>query len=304
MIDTSGTNGLASLTDISATAPPTLSAPADDFEVPFNPVFGKPYNVTLSWQTGSTTKMNVFDIQLATDADFEAIILSGTHGYNGATDIVSVVVGPTGSTYVTIVDGTTYTFNGVADFNPGGTYYWRVRMSSGASGGFLSPWSDVRSFTIAADVVFAIAEPAAGAMGVSITPSFVWAPYPDATGYEIMVAEDPTFAILDFSHTTDNTFYQATETLLYSTTYYWRVRAPGGPWIEGMFTTEAAPPEPTTPPPPATTTVIIPTPGPTQTVPVPEPAPIPTFILWVIVAIGAALFIALIILIVRTRRVV
>jgi hypothetical protein len=293
---------LYTLKDVSAQAPPTVTAPATGTEVPINPIFGKAYNVTLTWERYSTTKIDDFELQIATDADFTAIVLNVSVAWGMASNTISQVVGPTGpSGYV-------------VDFNPGTTYYWRVRIGTG--GVLLSPWSEVRNFKIGPDVSFGIASPEAGATGVSITPSFVWAPYPDAISYEIMVAEDSTFAILDFSHGTDNTFYQAAEALSYSTTYYWRVRgvtgpapakgaAPGGPWAEGMFTTEAAPAEPEPPPPPpATTTVIIPTPGPTQTVPVPQPAPIPSYILWVIVAIGAALIIALIILIVRTRRVV
>ena len=54
-----------------------------------------------------------------------------------------------------------------------------------------------------------------------------------------------------------------------------------------------------------TPAVTITPPGPTQviTVQVPTPAPIPSFLLWTIIAIGAILVIALVILIVRTRRI-
>ena len=64
------------------------------------------------------------------------------------------------------------------------------------------------------------------------------------------------------------------------------------------------------PPPPAQVTVTAPTvnvapaPAPQVTVNVPDPTqPIPSYILWTIILIGAVLIIALIVLIVRTRRV-
>jgi len=127
-----------------------------------------------------------------------------------------------------------------------------------------------------------------------------------------MLATDPTFAIVEWSHSTTDTFYANTEPLNYKTTYYVRVRgvtgtppaaqqpAPGGPWATAVFTTIN---QPTTPPPP-----IVITSNPSQptviTVPVPGPAqPIPSYLLWTIIAIGAILIIALIVLIVRTRRV-
>jgi hypothetical protein len=76
-----------------------------------------------------------------------------------------------------------------------------------------------------------------------------------------------------------------------STTYYWKVRAiaktTDSEWAQGVFTTMSAPPTPPTPPPPP---------------PEPEPPTTPMYI-WVIIGVGAALVIAVIILIVRTRRV-
>ena len=110
----------------------------------------------------------------------------------------------------------------------------------------------------------------------------------------------------------EDTFYKAEEALAYDTTYYWRVRgvtgaaapkkaAPGGPWVTGVFTTKAKPVEAEPP------IVIEPTP-PTQVqvieVPVQgPPQAIPDYLLWTIIGIGGVLIIALIVLIVRTRRV-
>ena len=82
-----------------------------------------------------------------------------------------------------------------------------------------------------------------------------------ATNYEVFVSDDPTFAVITFSANSDQAVYSSTETLAYSTTYYWRVRAsaPAGavtPFVYGIFTTEA---KPATATPPITVTQ----PGPT-----------------------------------------
>jgi hypothetical protein len=184
---------------------------------------------------------------------------------------------------------------------PGRTYYWTVRVTQP----LLTPWSAARSFTMAEveepEEPFAVTSPAPGATNVPIQPAFVWAEVKDAASYEIVVSEDKTFAIIDWSHTADQNFYQGEEMLAYSTTYYWRVRAAGGEWTYGVFTTMAEPEEPEPP------IVIEPTPPPPEkevvVVEVPTAPAIPDYLLWVIIGVGAVLFIALIVLILRTRRV-
>jgi hypothetical protein len=194
----------------------------------------------------------------------------------------------------------------------GQEYRWKVKVKEP----FESPYSPFWYFSVSSPATYDIISPTQGAIGVEIQPVFVWMAYPSAIGYEIMVSEDPSFAIIDFSHSTgaDQTSYKSGEALAYNTTYYWRARgitgaaaprqpAPGGPWANGVFTTMAKPVEPTPPviiekepaPPPEIKVVEVPVPGPAQAIPSP--------LLWAIIAIGAILVIALIILIVRTRRV-
>jgi len=168
--------------------------------------------------------------------------------------------------------------------------------------------------------------PAIGATDVSIEPMFTWDAVQGAVRYEISVADDPSFTFLTLSHNVEGiTFYKADadneEALDYDTTYYWRVRAvledayaagtPATAYQVGIFTTEAEPVvveeaaqqeqtivtvEPTKP----EVNVEIP---PTKITVEPAGAAIPTYILWIIVVVGAVLIIALIVLIVRTRRV-
>jgi hypothetical protein len=196
---------------------------------------------------------------------------------------------------------------------PGESYIWRVKVTAP----FESPYSELRTFTIGSAVTFDFISPARGATDVDVMPVFVWNEYAGAIGYEVMVSEDPTFAIIDWSRSTPagQTMYKSEEALAYGTTYYWRVRgvtgpaparqaAPGGPWATGIFTTMDKPPAEEKPivivekepaPPPEVKVVEVPVPGPAQA--------IPDYLLWIVIIIGAVLIIALVVLIVRTRRV-
>jgi len=340
-----------SVTDPIALEAPTVLAPEDEFAVPLNAASGDAYDITFSWERYDDTDLDGMQLQIATDDEFNAVVYN--QSFVVSTTLTSKVVGPTGivttqtatETVTETTAGYTYTstdlvtgnitqiivpattteipvtittaVSQVCDFMPATTYYWRVRVA--LDNPALSPWSEVRSFTVAeAEAVGAVtveipditpaavaevSAPAAGAMDVPLQPTFVWTAVEGATGYEIMVSEYADFSILEWSHTTDQNFYPADETFAYDTTYFWRARASEpeeGAWITGVFTTtakpvEAAPVEPT----------IITVPGETEvvTVEIEKAAAIPSYLLWTIIAVGAVLVIALIVLIVRTRRV-
>ena len=162
--------------------------------------------------------------------------------------------------------------------------------------------------------------PEMGSEDIPLKPTFTWTAVEDVIGYELAVAEDSTFAILDYSSSAALNAHVTKEELKYGTSYYWRVRAitgvaepkmaaPGGPWSTGVFTTMEVPEpeepavititEPAPPAPPAeVVTIEVPTPAPP-----PMQQAIPSYLLWTIIVIGAVLIIALIVLIVRTRRV-
>jgi len=340
-----GSGPLDSVTDPIWSSGATLKSPDDAFRVLVNPE-GQAYNVTFVWERYKNKYIDDMQLQIATDSKFTAIVYDQVFTGIDA-DSIARVVGPTGpittveTTSTESVEGYTYTstdnqggittivipgydievpstyvISQICELNPGGTYYWRVRAAE--TGPWYSPWTAARTFTVASTKEFVIISPEIGAAGVAIQPSLTWSEYSGAIGYEIQLAEDKTFAILEFAHTTTEPFYQteADEALKYSTTYYWKVRgvtgpapiskkgelldAPGGPWITGVFTTAGEPVEPTPP-------VVIQQPTAPEVkvvqVPVPQPAPIPAYLLWIIIVIGAILIIALIVLIVRTRRV-
>jgi hypothetical protein len=162
----------------------------------------------------------------------------------------------------------------------------------------------------------AILTPVFGDDSAPLKPTFTWTASEGATSYEFVLAEeigqDNLFAIIDYSATCPSHGHVARETLKYNTVYNWRVRAVSdigaGAWTTAFFTTMVEP-EPEAPPvepvkiiqqaPAATPEIILQIP-PAE---VQQVQVIPDVLLWVVVAVGAILIIAVIALIVRTRRV-
>jgi hypothetical protein len=237
---------------------------------------------------GVGVTLNTTSLTLAAPLSWTAVVGALTYRWQVATDAAFTSREFEATSAASVID-TGYTLL------PGTTYYWRVRVETP----LISPWSVVRSFTMGVPYALqlTITSPASGALNVPVKPTFVWTAVPGVTTYELVVSEDPTYAIIDFSRTSDKAYFQADEALKYSTTYYWKVRQAGGSWVFGVFTTEAKPVPPTSP--------FIITQQPATTVQVNVPAPVeavPGYLLWIIIAIGAVLVIALIVLIVRTRR--
>ena len=191
----------------------------------------------------------------------------------------------------------------------GVTYYWRVRATTPVR----SPYSDTMSFSTVigvADISADYGAPRPGATDVPTDAVFTWKEVSGAVSYLFQITEDLTFyetpsLLLEDATSTTNTY--VVEGLAYSTIYYWRVKAIGATtesaWVNGVFTTMAKPvdveavtPDVTVEQPDITVE------APEITVEAAAPA-IPEYLLWTVIAIGALLIIALIVLIVRTRRV-
>jgi hypothetical protein len=170
--------------------------------------------------------------------------------------------------------------------------------------------------------------------GLSHTVSFTWERISKATEYDLQVATDMDFTAKVYTANVASTASTVAKvapagTFMPGTTYYWRVRVSSdgpiySPWSETRsFAVEALPePQPPViveeapppvlelpqpeitlqppeivlpePPPPPPEIVIPPAP--------PPPAPITPAYIWAIIIIGAILVIAVIVLIVRTRR--
>ncbi len=172
----------------------------------------------------------------------------------------------------------------------------------------------MQTFTIQAiaGAVPAIVSPANGASILNTTPAFSWAPVTGTTQYDFQLSTTPTFGttVLTDQPNTAGDLVPITIPLTVGKQYFWRVRAlqpVTGDWSAVANFVVVAP---ATTAPPVTITNV---PAPTITIPAPQPAPTytlapqavekiaPTYI-WAIIIIGAILVIAVIVLIVRTRR--
>jgi trimeric autotransporter adhesin len=192
----------------------------------------------------------------------------------------------------------------------GTTFYWRVRASAPLN----SPYSEVRSLTVQAlpASVPAISSPTNGATILSQSPAFSWTPVTGTTKYDFQLSTTPTFGttVLTDQPASSGTLVPVTIKLDQGKQYFWRVRALEpvvGDWSAVANFIVAVPATTTAP------VVITQVPAPVITIPaapsVPAitlaPAPVnqiaPTYI-WAIIIIGAILVIAVIVLIVRTRR--
>jgi hypothetical protein len=210
--------------------------------------------------------------------------------------------------------------NGINALKGGTNYSWRVKATSPLP----SRWT-TQTFTTALSTIVNTpvnSAPANGATGVDVNTTFTWPAVAGANvTYEFVIAEETgqtdKFAIIDYSATTPTNATPLRETLKYNTQYWWRVRATNGTvtsaWSTFFFTTAVAPV--TTSTNSGSGTIVLPTPTstiititqPQTTFTISQPAnnnnSIPPALLWAVIAIGAILIIAVIVLIVRTRRI-
>jgi len=183
-----------------------------------------------------------------------------------------------------------------------------------------TPFALVAASTTAPTTVTTLLTPKTGADTVSLTPIFAWEAVPGADGYYFELANNANFVLPLVSLTGDLgrlivTAYAYVGELPYSTAYYWRVKAVSGTveagdlaesaWTSGLFLTMDEPVEPTPPivveeAPPVVIETIEP---PDIIVEIPAETTITPAWIYVIIGVGAVLVIALLVLIVRTRRV-
>jgi len=303
-IDVTG-DQLCSFADSIYAAGPSLTAPANLGTVVLNPITGHSYDVAYNWSRPSDNA-DGYDLWIAFDSAFTQIVRKET-SISATGSIVVFVLGP-----YTAISTATYGGTGtILEYMPGTTYYWKVRVAS--NGPAYSPWSEVRSFTVGPageEPPFEpeIQAPMAGATNVPLKPTFMWTKVEGAVTYELEVSDNSAFrgvvkgeAPLVQRAGIENNVLVLEEDLGYATSYYWRVRATTtqaiapktvgtlGPWVTGVFTTMPAPAAPVEPEAP----IVIP---PAQEI-------TPGWI-YAIIGIGAVLVIAVLVLIVRTRRVV
>lgn len=125
------------------------------------------------------------------------------------------------------------------------TYYWRVRAVGRSTN---SAWTPAWRFTVASVSVPLPEEPADGAIGVALTPSFSWEAVAGAISYRWQLATDQQFAnpLLDEAGIPEPSF--VSDQLDPGGAYHWRVRAESvqgaGDWSPAStFTTVEVSPE-------------------------------------------------------------
>ena len=290
--------------DSTAATKPMISAPSSGAIVNIDPVSGRGVPITLS-----------------VDAlgDAQGAVNQWTWRIYDKAAGVSTATSSAGWTASSV-----QTSSMVAPFTamlPNTTYVVQVRGTRTASGEVLNtPWSDSVEITVASgsQVTQTYAGPQIlgpqGGGTTGLNPGFAWAPVSGATKYQFIVATDAsltkTIGGTPVEVTTPS--YQVTG-LDYGTTYFWAVKVmeptPGTQTIS-TFTTMEKPAAPSdgggTAPPPVNVEV------PTQPIPdvivnVPPATDggggaISDTAIWAVIGIGAVLIVAVLVLIVRTRR--
>jgi len=273
---------------------PAITAPAANGQVASNSNF--------TWAAVATAFPGVkYDVQVAYDAAFANPIINTTQ--------TGTLLVPAANT-----------------LQQGQTYYWRVRV--GAGNPLASKWSPATKFSVQlSNPTYDITggglrlQPAAGATNVPLKPVFQWAAITGAQSYDLQVSDNPVFVNpLDAQTGLNTNVWTFTKELENGKTYYWRVRAVSASgvaseWVSSAFTTatEAVdePGDPGTAPvititQPAAPIITITQPAApviTITQAGDSDAPTTPVSVWVLIVIGAVLIIAVIVLIVRTRRV-
>jgi hypothetical protein len=259
-------------------AKPVISAPAADAQVPST--------FAITWGAiGAGGQTVTYSIDVATDAAFANKVVAGQT--------------TTATTYYVTPVNTPQIIQGL-------TYWVRVAATApyptpnSAAVKFAVQLGQTGNTDLAKDM-----SPLPGATDVPVNATFQWSAVTGASSYHIQVADNPGFTDPLADATTADTFFTLSSALKAGTVYYWRVQAISGQvasaYVSRVFTT-AAPVAPTT----ATTTQPPQTVQPTiiVTIPPTTPAPVQTpGYVWAIIAIGAVLVIAVIVLIARTRRV-
>jgi hypothetical protein len=302
--DVVGVNRILTYTDslAVASAAPALQRPVDGALVQVNNLTGIAYNITLQWASSSFATQYLVDI--AQDSAFtQWAVAAGVYNVPLASfgaPIQLTTTGPTG-------------FLAIA-YQPGQTYYWRVR----ASAPFLTQNSQTFSFRIQPGqaMVPALSSPENGGSVTTVFPAFSWTPIGGATSYSFQLSLTPDFAATVYTANTTSAGagVPAGTPLSRGLQYYWRVKAltpAEGEWSTVGNFMVAALPVVTSPTPQVTVTtkpadtIIVTVPAATTTSVVvtqaAEKVINPTYI-WAIIIIGAILVIAVIVLIVRTRR--
>jgi hypothetical protein len=297
------TTSLWSYADWLAVAKPDLTTP-DNYVAAIDPVSGRGDTVTIAWKKMGTGTGLVNRVELEINEKVNGLTSFAPGTGAGFPFFSNIVVNGDAPnfTYGAIGSGATC----VGPFRADATYVWRVRAFNEVSLDAIdSQWSDSHTINVQSGGLViqqvggpVLTGPTPGATGLYPgMVGFSWAPVYGATEYTIIVATDSalTKTLGSTPAKVSTPSFQVTG-LEYGTTYFWAVQATKptvGTQAIATFSTMAKPvATPTATAPPAT-----------QQIQVVVPTPATPAYIWAVIVIGAVLVIAVIILIVRTRRV-
>ncbi|MBM4452277.1 MAG: hypothetical protein FJ024_07385 [Chloroflexi bacterium] len=267
--------------------------------VGFDPVSGRNDEIDLNWE--QLCLASEYQVQIAKDPGFSIIVLDTgpfpridptSRGFVPADPTAPGAYFPAGGRI-----GVGSPFNSAVGLygvlEAGHQYYVRFRATRAATGQIMfSPWSPVYKFTVKSGLgartpgygIQALS-PIDKCTGCSVTETaFSWTPFKDTIKYRVQLARDAAMTQIMAQADTTTSAYSYQGTLEYGTSYYWRVMAvepTPSDWsaVFTFHTMEA--PAPATPPSPA------------QVVPLWA---------WVVVAAGSVFIIAVVVLLVMSRR--
>ena len=304
-------------TDTLVVATPAPTSPIDKYLVQVNKETGEAYDTSLIWSVASTD--SAYEYQVAKDPAFTTIVLDGQ----------AVTASLLATTAHVIIGPHQVGANVSLFYQPGETYYWRVRAIPSTSYAFVgwyqyfySAWTPTYTLEIqpAPPPVPELNSPANGGIVTILKPGFSWsvmsgeAPASGITmTYTFQLATDAAFSTTSMVYTTTTTVagLNLPVSLTDGQQYFWRVQTTTsvtGDWSTvGNF--NVAIPKFTTPVTvtvPTNTVILTQTNPPVTSITVTAPVStteVSQAYIWVIIIIGAVLVIAIIVLIVRTRRV-
>jgi hypothetical protein len=269
------------LADVEATVPEMVEASLAEMARGWNSQF------SVSWTLISNA--TDYEVQIASDPGITNVV------------VTSIPFGPVGPPWYIPANPLSPTLVVAEGTLPAGKdYFVRVRIRDQIPNDAIrSPWSSVYRFTVQGGEVVekpylapVPMAPECGSTNSPASPGFTWSPYAKATRYEVQLATDAAFADILGEDKVSTTGWKYEGTLSKGSTYFWRVRTvepttSGWSPVCAFTVAEDAPPP--------VEVVIPPAPPPA------EPA-VSSAIIWAIIAIGAILVIAVIVLIIRTRR--
>jgi len=262
---------------------------SEDTVIGCDPVSGRNQEVDFTWEQFCLASQ--YQVQIAKDPGFTLIVFdSGAFAPASATSPAAYY--PAGGAIASPAQASAIASG--PTLQAGHTYYWRVRVRQAATGQMiLSPWSDVKSFTVESGLPAStpyygaqLLHPDNGCIGCPVSPlAFSWSPSKGTTRYEFILANDAGFSDIVADAEVTTTAYQHEGTLAYSTSYFWRVMAlepaPGDWSAVYTFQTVAAP----------------------AAEPAPAPPPATPLWAWITIAVGGVLVIAVLVLTLTVRRV-